>query len=799
MKGKIIVLSFCFFVPYIKAQITGKVVDASNNQPIIEAKIIASDGNKVKSDFEGKFKLNSSSYPVTVVTSMLQFENDTTVVKGPGDILIKLRVPTKDLGTVVVSAGRRKQAIEEVPVSMEIIRPQLIDNKGITDLEAAVDQTPGVFTMDGQVSIRGGSGFAYGAGSRVLLLWNGMPLLSGYAGDTQWNAIPMEQASQVEVMKGASSVLYGSGALNGVISLQEKEPSPKAETKIKLQYGVYDGPRRESMKWWGKDSAQRFNPMNQQIEVYRGQMFARYGYTLSTTLFHNDGYRQGENEYRGRVSGTIYFRPVRWERLKAGIGYNYQIQKTGNFLIWQSDSLGYTPSGGVDTSNAASTLTYNLGQRLFIDPYLKFIDKNNNKHQLKTRMYYAQNTNINNPDQSNGAIIYFTDYQFQKQWDNGITLTSGLSNIYNVVFSQLFGDHTSNNVAAYTQYEHKITDKLDLSAGFRVEHFIMDGKSGDSDFRFGKDSSAFAIPVYPILRTGLHYEVAKYSHLRASIGQGIRYPSVAERYTATSVGALNIFPNPTLTPEKGWAAEIGFKQGVKIGEWKGMLDIAGFINNYSNMIEFAFGLFNPETGNSLNTSTQEGLNEYLSLLNQGYTINNMIGFRATNAEKASITGLDISFNSMGKIGEFEIISLVGYTYMNPISLNNDPNYTVYNSDSTTNMLKYRFRHLAKADIEVNWRKFSFGISNRYNSFMRNIDKVFEEPIAGNTYILPGLKEYRKIYNKGNVVFDFRLGYKFGENYRVGFIVNNVFNAEYTSRPGDIQPPRNFLMQLQMKL
>jgi iron complex outermembrane receptor protein len=154
---------------------------------------------------------------------------------------------------------------------------------------------------------------------------------------------------------------------------------------------------------------------------------------------------------------------------------------------------------------------------------------------------------------------------------------------------------------------------------------------------------------------------------------------------------------------------------------------------------------------------------------------------------------------MGKIGEFEIISLVGYTYMNPISLNNDPNYTVYNSDSTTNMLKYRFRHLAKADIEVNWRKFSFGISNRYNSFMRNIDKVFEEPIAGNTYILPGLKEYRKIYNKGNVVFDFRLGYKFGENYRVGFIVNNVFNAEYTSRPGDIQPPRNFLMQLQMKL
>ena len=37
--------------------------------------------------------------------------------------------------------------------------------------------------MDGQVSIRGGGGFSYGAGSRVLLLWNGVPMISGDAGD----------------------------------------------------------------------------------------------------------------------------------------------------------------------------------------------------------------------------------------------------------------------------------------------------------------------------------------------------------------------------------------------------------------------------------------------------------------------------------------------------------------------------------------------------------------------------------------------------------------------------------------
>ena len=66
------------------------------------------------------------------------------------------------------------------------------------------------------------------------------------------------------------------------------------------------------------------------------------------------------------------------------------------------------------------------------------------------------------------------------------------------------------------------------------------------------------------------------------------------------------------------------------------------------------------------------------------------------------------------------------------------------------------------------------------------------------YILPGLKDYRERYNNGSFVIDMRLGYKLNDNYRLGFMVNNLLNSEYTSRPGDIQPPRNFSLQVQMK-
>lgn len=793
MRYLFLLLSSSLFFTFSFAQLHGIVTDQSTGKPLYGVKIYSSTGEKQLSDFDGKFSFSNTTLPLKLVFNLLEYRIDTVVVTSISTLNHAMRVNEKTEQTVVVSANKRAQKIEEIPISIEVIKPRLIENKGMVNLEQAVEQTPGVFTMDGQVSIRGGSGFAYGAGSRVMMLWNGLPLLSGYAGDAQWNAIPIEQASQVEVIKGASSVLYGSGALNGVIALSEKEPGLVPETKIRVQSGIYDAPKRKSMKWWGPDSSQLFNPMNQQVEFFRSQMFKKTGYTVSTVFYNDQGYRQGETETRGRISGTLYLRPPKIERLKAGISFNYQYHKTGNFLIWQHADQGYTPSGGADTANPASTLTYNLANRLFIDPYIKYIDRFKNKHTFKSRAYLTTNQNISNNQQSNGAIVYTGDYGFQHNFKSGGTLISGAFYSYNVVFSNLFGDHQSSNAAAYTQFEQHV-GKFDLTAGMRAEYFTMDKNRGDSDFKVGGST----LPFYPVFRAGAHYELKKYTHLRASFGQGIRYPSVGERFTNTSVGALNIFPNPNLTPETGWAAELGIKQGVKMGDWKGMIDLSGFINNYNNMIEFSFGFYNPKNGNSIDIYTAEGQAE-LSFLQQtyGYTIQQIIGFGALNVEKARISGLELSFNSTGKIKDVEIVSLIGYTYMNPISLNADPKYTVYNSDST-NILKYRFRHLVRADIEAVYKKWGFGVSNRYNSHMRNIDKVFEDAIAQNTFILPGLKEYRQVYNKGNITFDARISYQCTDVFKVSFIANNVFNSETTSRPGDIQAPRNFLVQLAIK-
>ncbi len=203
------------------------------------------------------------------------------------------------------------------------------------------------------------------------------------------------------------------------------------------------------------------------------------------------------------------------------------------------------------------------------------------------------------------------------------------------------------------------------------------------------------------------------------------------------------------------------------------------------MTEFTFGIYKPDSIISLQLTDPSAINYFY----------NWVGFQAQNAEKARITGLELSFNSQGKIGNIELTTMMGYTYMNPISLNSNPSYTINFSDSNSNMLKYRFNHLAKIDVQASYKKISIGLSSRYNSFMSNIDRTFEDDILG-TYILPGLKDYRQKYNKGSLVFDIRFMLTITKELKLNAIVNNLFNTEYVSRPADLQAPRNFLLQLQ---
>ena len=108
--------------------------------------------------------------------------------------------------------------------------------------------------------------------------------------------------------------------------------------------------------------------------------------------------------------------------------------------------------------------------------------------------------------------------------------------------------------------------------------------------------------------------------------------------------------------------------------------------------------------------------------------------------------------------------------------------------------------MIKGDLEVSYKKFALGTSVRYTSAMLNIDKIWVNGFID--FVFPpglGIGDYQKYHNNGDVIIDTRFSYQLNKNLQAFFIVKNVTNHIFMQRPGDMQPPRSFVLQVSLKL
>ena len=783
-----------------QATITGVVKDYKTLETLPFTNVTYAAGKGTSTDFDGKYtlKVDPGSYTISFSFSGYQtFEKKVTVAAGETKTLnASLKEKGEVLDQVVVSAGKFEQNIGKVTVSMETIDPELVENRATNNAKDIITQVPSVHTQEGQVSIRGGAGFSYGAGSRVLLMVDGIPMLAGDAGDVKWNYIPVENIENIEVIKGASSVLYGSSALNGVINVRTGFPRAEPVTKVNINAGVIGDPARKELKWWDGYRG------DQSVNFYHSRIINKnFDFVIGGNAFNSTSHRQLEYTQRGRLNVNTRYRDQKIKGLAYGLNFNSQVSEGNTFFAFKSKDSALIPSTG--TSSDYNTLRYN------IDPYLEYFNKNGDKHSIKTRWFSTKNNSITNAEQSSGSDLFYGEYQYQHTIDSSSRLTTGATGTYTIVNSNLFGDHNSSNLAAYAQLDKAfLSGRLNTSLGFRAEYFRINDESTESTFEIGGSP----LPFQPILRAGVNYQAAEYSFIRASYGQGYRFPSIAEKFVNTSLSAINVFPNPQIEPETGWSAEIGFKQGIKLGDWKGFLDISAFVNQYNNMMEYTFGLYDTITYEAAPNGAPGA----------------SIGFQSRNVQSARITGLDVSLVGKGEIGNVRFTVLAGYTFMNPKSLNSDSAYLAtfsslnqldtsgggrtysYNPEDVdlsdpdvSEVLKYRFNHLAKFDIQADYNRFSTGVSMRYTSKMFNIDQAFIDignlpPSLSNGGFLGGLDLYREKYNRGVAIFDYRVSYEVNTFMKAAFLVENVFNTEYTTRPGFLMAPRTYRVQLSFK-
>ena len=809
----IIVLSLLIFEANAQT-ISGTIKDANTNEKLIGVNIILNNGSGTATDFDGNYQILGKVGEQQITFKYIGYEEVLKTIslnKNKVTTLDIVLVPSSEqLSTVVVSAGRFEQKIEEITVSMEVIKPSLIENKNTTDIQTAMDQVPGVNITDGQANIRGGSGWSFGAGTRVLVMVDDMPLISGDAGQVQWKLIATENINQVEVIKGASSALYGSSALNGVINIRTAFPSQKnidknklpGYTKVNMHFGLIDKPIRAELNWNG-DNRRAFKG----IEFLQAMKLKNLDLSFGGNIFSDDGYRFLEITERKRFNINSTYKSKKIEGLSYGLNGNFLFQTTGSAIVWDGFDRAYIPLNNEITNTNGDT--YN------IDPFITYLI-GNNRHSLKARYLKVVNDNSTkgqDDGQDNESETFYSDYQWQKNIEKyNLRITTGTTNEIVYARSDLFqGDNTRNNHSIYTQLDKKI-GRLNLSFGGRFEHFEV---RSEKEYIINSDTLTSFSASKPVYRTGINYQLAEATYLRGSWGQGFRFPAMAELFIATNYSGLEIFPNAELKPKSGWSTELGVKQGLKIGNWMGYFDAAAFLMQYNDMMEFTFGKWAKNQPDPADPTGINSLNMY------------GLGFKSINVGKTQISGIEFSLSGQGKINkQLSINLLAGYTYMQPISLTPNEVYAVLdepmsltneegdtelidsltysNSSSDPSILKYRYTHIAKTDIEIIYKKISFGASFRYNDFMKNIDKIFTEElinegIPGVFNGIPGINDAREKFNTGDFIIDTRLGYQYNEMIRVGFVVNNLLNREYMTRPATMMPPRTFAIQLALKI
>jgi len=911
-------------------QVKGYVYDEATNEVLPGVNIYYKEKGEtvgVVTDPDGQYQIDLPDGDVSLVFSYLGYQTQSfPLILSRGQVRtmnVGMKVESQLMDEVVVSVGRYEQKLNEVTVSMEVLKAPDIVKQAPTDLTAVLKTIPGVDVNDRQPTIRGGSGWTYGVGSRSLILIDGLSALTPGSGEINWNVIPMENIEQVEVLKGASSVLYGSSAMNGLIHIRTKRPGLQPVTRISTYVGIYGNPAKDGYQWWDKSfwkdgkypvkPALRgslysgiYNPIYNGIDFSHTRRIGNFDLSAGVNYFTDEGYRSGNYTQRLRIGGNLTYHDPNIRGLNYGLNANFLSNDYAGFFIWRSPDEVYQQSPLANMGRE--------GNLFYIDPFLNYSnEEKGTTHRFKGRFFrqssqivtnttdkaifdivndmgfeygkipeivdMAQNWqtkllprflqylpqvmggNVNGlmgelkslgntyfpaarpadymdlvswvmgrtplpsnmeeaipwltgalgpqkklPGQMDYTTSYYLDYQFSKKFDHS-QLTVGATYDHVYADSKVTGQHKSDNAALFAQYDHKFFDKLNVSVGGRLEYYRIDDNYREAETSiFGAD-----IPVKPVFRGGLNYELAEYSFIRASFGQGYRYPSVVEKYVLKDIGGIGAFPNANLKAESGYNAELGIKQGYKFGNLKGFVDMAAFYTRYKDMIEFRLGLFD-----KTNFDYVTGLPDLISIITGPNGIGNLgIGAQFVNSGRAEIYGVDLSTTGVYDFNpDMRLTYNLGYVYTMPVDMDVDKRnaeeeankdlLAMRTKSNDSKYLKYRQKHSVKGVFDLQYKRFSIGTNLAWKSKTLAVDYFMvderDKPMM-NTWdyirslLFGDLHNYWEENNKGYFTMDLRMGVDVTKNVRIQGMINNLLNKEYSTRPMDVAQPRTFVLQL----
>lgn len=142
------------------------------------------------------------------------------------------------LPDVTVTATRTIQDIAKTPSSVSVVTAKDIENRKADTVADALQLLPGVYksaASAGELQIRGFDS------KNISVFVDGVPMNNSFNNKVDWEVIPVHSIERIELVRGASSSLYGGKGVAGVVSIKTKQVAPKADRKEIRWHGKING------------------------------------------------------------------------------------------------------------------------------------------------------------------------------------------------------------------------------------------------------------------------------------------------------------------------------------------------------------------------------------------------------------------------------------------------------------------------------------------------------------------------------------------------------------------------------
>jgi len=564
-------------------EIKGVVFDKPNHNPVEYANIsIKNTATGTTSDNMGRFKMEIPAEKLTViiVSHVNYYKNEILINDSLFNEQLELYLSPKSiqLSDVVISAGLYEQPLDKLTKSANLItHREIVDNmnSNMTDM---LDKTPGftkVWEYHSPIILRGLNS------NRLIIMKDGNRRIGTFPGGYFGQDMNIYDSKIVEVIKGPGSVIFGSGAISGIINVISGEPFGEKKNSVQLYsgYGSNNNEFLEMVKICHKrqnfgisinGKYRKTGDMvygngevadNSNVEDHDFSINTGYKFSNTHKILLNVGYHYGDwGKPRGFNGPTKRFTKIRNEEK------NYHTDL----------AYIYSPKRIIESVNL--NLYYDNGWRDYYQYKYSTVSGNLSTLDL---VHYKDNYGggrvftIINISENNKLTTGIDGYLFRL--DN----PSEIFDYYNNTNGKLDGSRNAGqqNIGVFINNEWQIVKKWEFVYGIRFDAAtVLEGKT---DTLTGRQEKREAFSG----NAGFVYSPNENTHISFNAGRAFRMPTTEELFTRI-ISCKGIKEgNPDLNPEYSWNFDAGIRGQMLKQKLK--YDLALFYNILDNYINEA--------------------------------------------------------------------------------------------------------------------------------------------------------------------------------------------------------------------